>query len=77
VQRLNNYIDDNAQIAHLEEGLEVDTTAAKAHFCELVSVANSWQNIPAGLEKNSVAEKKHIFLNFKNIYYHKVAFKKL
>ncbi len=71
MQRLNNYIDDNAQInqfrTHLEEGLEVDT-AAQAQFCKLVSVANSWQNIPAGLEKKSVAEKKTHFLKLlKNI----------
>jgi hypothetical protein len=57
VQRLiTKYVDDNAQInqlwAHLEEGLEVDT-AAKATFCELVSVVNSWKNFLAGLEEKS------------------------
>jgi hypothetical protein len=65
VQKQFNYTDDNAQInqlwAHLEDGLEVDTVA-KAQFCKLVSLPTfNWQNIPAGLEKNSVAEKKTHF----------------
>jgi hypothetical protein len=52
-QRLFNYIEDNAitnQLsASLGVGQEVDTgtKALSFVFCEPVSVANSWQNIPA------------------------------
>ncbi len=48
------------------------TPRQKAQFCKLVSVANSWQNIPAGLEK----KKKHFFLILRTFTLIKLPFEK-